>query len=185
MRETTPKFRLNLLKYGRILTISGIFLALFCIVGSVRLFGPFEDLLTITIVLFSPIILCAVLVHIGSVCTNFYRITKGLSKPFVVEDVDFIRNKMTIRDDRNRVYIITYKEPETIGQKGFYEVWTPLLRFPKGGPHHWFAEATIKDGTIMLLSRTSKKIASSHMNKRLTSLGKVAHTIDVWGRWER
>ena len=185
MRETTPKFKLNLLKHGRILTITGIFLALFCIFGSAGLVILFEEISTVAIVLFSILILCAVLVYIGSVCTNFYRITKGLSKPFVVEDIDFICGEMTIRDDRDRVYIVTYEEPETIGKKGFYKIWTPITRAPKVGPHPFFAEVTIKDGTIMLLSRPSVEIASSHMNERLTSLGKVAHTIDVWGTWER
>jgi hypothetical protein len=183
MREVTPKFKMNLLKYGKILTISGILLALYCIIGSVRLFLLFDDLLTVAIVLFSLLILCAVLLHIGSVCTNFYRVTKGLSKSFIVEDVDFIRSILTVRD-RARVYTITYEEPETIGQVGYYKVLTPLTRLPKSGPHPFFAEVTKKDGMIMLLSRPSKKIASSYMNERLTSLAKVARNIDAWGTWK-
>ncbi|MBU7047208.1 MAG: hypothetical protein HXS54_12315 [Theionarchaea archaeon] len=90
---------------------------------------------------------------------------------------------MTVRD-RARVYVITYEEPETIGQIGYYKVLTPLMRVPKSGPHPFFAEVTMKDGMIMLLSRSSKKIASSYMNERLTSLGKVARSIDVLGTWK-
>lgn len=189
--ESKP-IKLKLLKYGGILYIGGplSFLLLF--------FLLFEGMLSLAVVIV-VLILSVVFLHFGYMCTNLYKAVKELSEPFVIEDVDFIRNTVTVKDDKARVYTITFKgeEPrrksllswfeessDTHGETGYYEAWTPLRRSPKNGSLPWFVKVVKKDETLILLSTLSEKTASSKLNQRLTVLGKLAHDIDLWGYGE-
>lgn len=190
--ESKP-IKLKLLKYGGILYIGGplLFLLLF--------FLLFEGTLSLPIVAVVLIILSVVFLHFGSVCTSLYKAVKELSEPFVIEDVDFIRNTVTVKDDKARVYTIKFKgkrsrrkslltwfeeSSDTRGETGYYEAWTPLRRSPQNGSLPWFVKVVKKDETLILLSTLSKKTASSKLNQRLTALGKLAHDIDLWGYGE-
>ena len=198
MTGTRPQFKLSLLKYGGILYIGGILLVLLYIIGFERLSLLFEDTLSLVIVTAALIILGVVSVYFGSTCTNLYRAVKEVSEPFVIEDIDFTRSKVTVRDDKARVYTIKFKRrgssrrfpfywfesSDTRDETGYYEAWTPLRRSPKNGSLPWFVKVIKKDETLILLSTLSKKTVMSQLNERLTALGKLAHDIDLWGYGE-
>jgi hypothetical protein len=163
-------------------------------------FSPlFEDPPPLTIIIIVVVILGTIFLHIGSACTNLQKVVKELSSPFVVEDADFIHNTITIKDERSRLYKIKYTarepggksfiewfydSPDTRDETGYYEAWTPIKRSPKKGSLPWFAKVVTKDGTVMLQTTLSRKTATSQLNERLTSIGKLAHDIDLYGYGE-
>ena len=200
---TDPNLKLSLQNYKGIFSLSGILVA-FVYLNLERFPLLFEDIFlfedTFSLIIMAALLfLTAVLLYFGSIYINLRRAVKELSEPFVLQDVNFIRNKITVKDDRSRVYTITYKakflrhrhpfewfeeSSDTHGEMGFYEVQTPLRRSPQNGSLPWFAKVIKKGETIILSSTLSKKTAQSQLNQRLTSLGKIAHNIDLYGYGE-
>jgi hypothetical protein len=196
MIETTPPFKLTLLKYGRILSIGGIIVIILLILPFIVFSPLFEDPPLLTIIIISAVILGTIFLHIGSACTNLQKVVKELSSPFTVEDADFIHNTITIKDERSRLYKIKYiarkmggksfiewfyVSPYTRDETGYYEAWTPIKRSPEKGSLPWFAKVVKRDGTVMLQTTLSRKTATSQLNERLTSMGNLAHDIDLYG----
>ena len=201
---TKPNLKLSLQNYKGIFSASGILVA-FLYLNLERfplLFENtflFEDTYSLTIIMAAFLFLATILMYFGSIYINLRKAVKELSEPFVLQNVNFIRNKITVKDDKSRVYTITYKakflrrrhpfewfeeSSDTHGEMGFYEVQTPLRRSPQNGSLPWFAKVIKKGETIILLSTLSEKTAQSQLNQRMTSLGKVAHNIDLYGYGE-
>ena len=201
---TGPNLKLSLQNYKGIFGLSGILVA-FLHLNLERfplLFENtflFDDTFSLTIIMAALLFFASILLYFGSIYINLRRAVKELSEPFVLQNVNYIRNKITVKDDRSREYTITYKakflrrrhlfewfeeSSDTHGEMGFYEVQTPLRRSPQNGSLPWFAKVTKKGETIILLSTLSEKTAHSQLNQRLTSLGKVAHNIDLYGYGE-
>ncbi|MBU7017479.1 MAG: hypothetical protein HXS44_08220 [Theionarchaea archaeon] len=199
MTRTNSTFKLTLLKYGGILSISGIIVIILCILALKVFSSLFEDKSSLIITAAATIIFGTIFLYIGSACINLQKVVKELSSPFTVEDADFIHNTITITDERSRLYKIKYttkelggksfiewfyNSPDTRDETGYYEAWTPIKRSPEKGSLPWFAKVIKKDGTAMLQTILSRKTATSQLNERLTSLGNIAHDIDLYGYGE-
>ena len=196
MTETNSTFKLRLLKYGGILSIGGIIVIILCILPFI-IFSPlFEDPPPLTIIIIVVVIFGTIFLYTGSACINLQKVVKELSSPFVVEDADFIHNTITIKDERSRLYKIKYitkelggksliewfyNSPDTRDETGYYEAWTPIKRSPEKGSLPWFAKVVKEKGTVVLQTTLSRKTATSHLNERLTSIGDLAHDIDLYG----
>lgn len=199
-----------LLKNGKLLYYSGILsFVLFVIILPVLLVFLHEKGYTSSYILIASglfVLVMVILIYVSSDSANFSQVVR-LPPRFVIEGFNPVTKKVTIRDERARIYVVKF-------QLEHYEVWTLLRRSPhcpEGFLYNcarikfidenffdenlkkWIPNLREKVGSIKslrfvriikgrkelkLLAYLNKKTDSTQLTYLLNLLGELAHEIE-------
>ncbi len=177
MAENNSK-RIWMLKYGKIIQYGEVLSVLLCIILMVKLFlNRSSHFFFATLILTFVFV---ILTYASSSYASLYKVVEKLPAPFVV-NFDPLRTRVTVTDEKARVYMILHHERETENYPGhpeYYQVWTPLSMSShnvlKNLPKRWeFLWAFLSPFVPSMLFNGQLKEVMSHSGREVKPISSL------------